>query len=150
MNRLSVFLVVLFAMTAGDAFAFDRSTESTAQFYFAIPFWAPTKAEATPRLGFRVGQGREAVGYTQYGTDGDTFAGGAAFGNIPFTLPRDTFDFRLGIDGAASLYVNGVDLEARRDALYANDGANIGEAWLAPLAIIGAGVVIFVGAKAVN
>ena len=48
MMKLSLLLVVLFAMTAGEAFAFDRSNESSAQIYFAIPFGGATKAEAMP------------------------------------------------------------------------------------------------------
>ncbi len=148
MKKLSVLLVVLFAMTAGEAFAFDWSSESSVQIYFAIPFGGPTRAEAMPRLGFNVGYGRDFVGYTGHDDDSATFGRRSALGAEPITLPRGSFDFRLGIDGATDLYVNGRNVGERLNAL--NLEENIWEGWVIPLAVVGAGIGIFAIAKGVN
>lgn len=141
MKKLSMLLVVLFAMTAGEAFAFDRSIESSARIYFAIPFGGPTKAEAMPRLGFTVGYGRNFVGYTGHDDDGATVGRGSAFGPEPFTLPRGSFDFRLGIDGTTDFYMNGHNVGERLNAL--NFEEDIWESWVIPLAVAGGGIAIF-------
>ena len=148
MKKLSVLLVVLFAMTAGEAFAFDRSLESSAQIYFAIPFGGPTKAEAMPRLGFNVGYGRDFVGYTGHDDDGAMLGRGSAFGAEPITLPRGSFDFRLGIDGTTDFFMNGRNVGERLNAL--NLEENVWESWVVPLAIVGLGIGIFAVAKGAN
>ena len=59
MKKFSVILAVLFTLaTTGQAFAFSGSAETNAQVYFAIPFGAQSKAEATPRFGFSVDYGQ--------------------------------------------------------------------------------------------
>ena len=141
MKTLSGLLVVLFAMTAGEAFAFDRLSESSAQIYFAVPFGGPTKAAAMPRLGFNVGYGRDFVGYTGHDDDAAAFGRHSAFGAEPITLPRGSFDFRLGIDGTTDLYVNGRNIGERLNALNLED--DVLEAWVIPLAVIGVGIGIF-------
>ena len=148
MMKLSVLLVVLFAMTAGEAFAFDRSNESSAQIYFAIPFGGPTKAEAMPRLGFIVGHGRDFVGYTGHDDDGAAFGRRSAFGAEPITLPRGSFDFRLAIDGTTGFYMNGRNIGQRLNAL--NLEESVWEGWVIPLAVVGVGIGIFAVAKGVN
>ncbi len=148
MKTLSMFLAVLFAMTAGEAFAFDRSSESSAQIYFAIPFGGPTKAEAMPRLGFNVGYGRDFVGYTGHDDTAAAFGRRSAFGAEPITIPRGSFDFRLGIDGTTELYVNGRNIGERLNAL--NLEGDVWEGWVIPLAVVGAGIGIFAIAKGVN
>ena len=135
MKKFSVILAVLFTLaTTGQAFAFSGSAETNAQVYFAIPVGAQSKAEATPRFGF-------SVDYGQRLDDNPGLYG-------PQRINR--LDFRLNIAGDASVYSNGVNLTERLNALYAADGGGFVDAYLAPLAVISTGIVIFVIAKEFN
>ena len=135
MKKFSVILAVLFTLaTTGQAFAFSGAAETNAQVYFAIPFGAQSKAEATPRFGF-------SVDYGQRLDDNPGLYG-------PQRINR--LDFRLNIAGDASVYSNGVNLGERLNALYASDNDNMLEAWLIPLSVIGAGIALFAGIKAAD
>ena len=135
MKKFSVILAVLFTLaTTGQAFAFSGAAETNAQVYFAIPFGAQSKAEATPRFGF-------SVDYGQRLDDNPGLYG-------PQRINR--LDFRLNIAGDASVYSNGVNLGERINALYASDNDDFIEAWVMPLTVIGAGVVVFTLFKSIN
>ncbi len=135
MKKLTVILAVLFTLAnTGLGFAFDGAPKTNAQVYFAIPFGATSKADATPRFGFSVDYGNQS---------GDN---AEAYGLHRF----NSLDFRLSIAGDASVYSNGVNLGDRLNALYAADNDDLVEGWLIPLSVIGVGIVGFVAAKAVN
>ena len=134
MKKLSGILAVLFTLaTTGQAFAFDHALQTNAMVYFAIPFGATSKEEATPRFGFSVDYS------TRVGDSADTYA-----------LQRiNSLDFRLNIAGDASVYSNGVNLSDRLNALYAS-GDDLEEGWLIPLSVIGVGILGFALAKSIN
>ena len=135
MKMFSVILAVLFTLaTTGQAFAFSGLAETNAQVYFAIPFGAQGKAEATPRFGF-------SVDYGQRLDDN-----GGLYG--PRRINR--LDFRLNIAGDASLYSNGVNIGERINALYASDNDDFIDAWVMPLAAIGGAVAGFILVKSIN
>ena len=135
MKKFSVILAVLFTLaTTGQAFAFSGSAETNAQVYFAIPFGAQSKAEATPRFGF-------SVDYGQRLDDNPGLYG-------PQRINR--LDFRLNIAGDASVYSNGVNLGERLNALYASDNDDFIDAWVMPLAVIGGAVAVFTLFKGIN
>lgn len=135
MKKFSTILAVLFTLaTTGQAFAFDGSPETNAQVYFAIPFGAPSKAEATPRFGFSVDYGR------QWNDNAGAYQ----------LKPVHNLDFRLDIAGDASVYSNGVNLSDRMNALYAAGDDDMMAGWLIPLGVIGVGLAVFVAAKGVN
>ena len=55
---------------------------------------------------------------------------------------------RLGLNGAPSLYLNGVDVAKRQRALYAEDdgeGEDLLFQYVIPIGIIGLGIGIFAG-----
>jgi hypothetical protein len=135
MKKFSVILAVLFTLaTTGQAFAFSGSAETNAQVYFAIPFGAQSKAEATPRFGFSV----------DYGQRLDDNGGLYGLQRI------HRLDFRLNIAGDASFYSNGVNIGERINALYASDNDDFIDAWVMPLAVIGGGVAVFTLFKSIN
>ena len=135
MKKFSVILAVLFTLaTTGQAFAFSGSAETNAQVYFAIPFGAQGKAEATPRFGF-------SVDYGQRLDDN-----GGLYG--PRRINR--LDFRLNIAGDASLYSNGINIGERINALYASDNDDFIDAWVRPLAVVGGAVAVFILAKSIH
>lgn len=135
MKNLTVILAMLFTLSVtGPAFAFDSSLETHAQVYFAIPFGGTSKAAATPRFGFSV----------DYGNRLSDSAGAYR------TRRVKNLDFQLNIAGEASVYSNGVNLTERLNALYAADGGGFVDAYLAPLAVISTGIIIFVIAKEFN
>ena len=86
-------LLAAFAMTFSQAAAFEHSIEPVAQVYLSIPFGAPTKQEATPRLGFRVDYGY-----------------GSTFDDANARVPYSALDWRLNFDGQTSLFLNGADV----------------------------------------
>ncbi len=135
MKKLNVILAVLFTLaTTGQAFAFDPSFETSAQAYFAIPFGATSKADATPRFGLSVDYGNRSSDNS------------AAYG-----LQRiNSFDLRLSIAGDASIYSNGVNLGDRLNALYAADSNDLAEGWIVPLSLIGVGIAMLAVAKGAN
>jgi hypothetical protein len=154
MKKLSVLFAALFVLASGQAFGFDRLNETSAQVYFSIPFGGPTEAEAMPRLGLSAGVGRDFVGYTghddDFATYGTTSAGTTlAFGGEPFTVSRKTFDFRLGIDGATSLYLNGSNVKEQLESLKLTDEELV-EGWIVPLSVIAVGIMGFAVVKGVN
>ena len=134
MKKFSGILAVLFTLaTTGQAFAFDHALQTNAMVYFAIPFGATSKEEATPRFGFNIDYG------VRVGESADAYA-----------LQRiNSLDFRLNIAGDASVYSNGVNLSDRLNALYASDD-DLVEGWIVPLSLIGVGVLGFAVAKSVN
>ena len=135
MKKFSVILAVLFTLaTTGQAIAFSGSAETNAQVYFAIPFGAQSKAEATPRFGFSV----------DYGQRLDDNGGLYGLQRI------HRLDFRLNIAGDASFYSNGVNIGERINALYASDNGDFIDAWVMPLAVIGGGVAVFTLFKSIN
>lgn len=136
MKMLTVIMAALFTLvSAGQAFAFDRSHETNAQVYFAIPFGGASKADATPRFGFSV----------DYGTQvSDSLTGTSQF------QPINSLDFRLDIAGDTSIYGNGVNLGERLNAVYASDSDDLTESYLIPLGVLGLGIVLFAAAKNVN
>ena len=120
-------LLAAFAMTASQALAFDHLTAPVGQVYFSIPFGAPTKQEATPRLGFRVDYG--------YGSTLD---------DVRARAPYSPVDWRLNLDGQTSLRLNGVDVGQLPRPLYiAEDGGK--RTWeFALLLIIGFASIAYI------
>ena len=87
-------------------------------------------ADATPRLGLSAGTGRDFVGYTGHNDNFGTYSSTSALSGDPFTVARESFDFRLGIDGTTSLYLNGSNVDEQikglrltQDELETLDGA---------------------------
>ncbi len=143
MRKLAFVLAASLVMAAGQSFAFDGTEERygpRAQVYFTIPLGAPAKAKDSPRFGFRFDFGPKDMGREP-------------LYNEP-TAPESPrfFDLRLGLNGAPSLYLNGVDVEQRRRALYAEhggEGNDVLSEYVIPIGVIGIGVGILLGANAV-
>ena len=143
MRRLAFVLAASFVMAAGQSFAFDGTEErygSRAEVYFTIPLGAPAKAQDSPRFGFRFDFGIGDMGRESL--------------NKEPTAPESPrfFDLRLGLNGASSLYLNGVDVEQRRRALYAEhggEGDDLISEYAIPIGIIVLGMGVYAGADAV-
>ena len=139
MRKLAFVLAAAFVMAAGQSFAFDGTEERygpRAEVYFTIPLGAPAKARAAPRFGFRFDYGIGEIGREAL-NDEPTAPGSPSF-----------FDLRLGLNGAPSLYLNGVDVAKRQRALYAEDdgeGEDLLFQYVIPIGIIGLGIGIFAG-----
>lgn len=149
MKKLSILFAALFVLASGEAFGFDLSNESSAQVYFSIPFGGPTQADATPRFGFSAGVGRDFVGYTGHDDDFGTTSATSSLSIDPFTVAHESVDFRLGIDGATSLYVNGAVVDDQFKSLNLSQ-EELEEGWLIPLGVIAVGIVTFAAIKAAN
>ncbi len=121
-------LLAVFAMTASQALAFDHLTGPVGQVYFSIPFGAPTKQEAMPRLGFRFDYGPRP-----------------AFDDTGTRVPYSLVDLRLNLDGQTSLRLNGVDVGQLPRPLYAAEGEGLtaGGVVLITLAVVVLGGVLF-------
>ena len=90
-------LLIVFALTAGRAYAFDTPVDFVGKFYFSIPFGATAKREAMPHFGF-------GVGY-DFGHENELILDG--FHAPP---PVNLFDWRSDLDGRPSIWLNGVDV----------------------------------------
>ncbi|MFP6740837.1 MAG: hypothetical protein VCD33_04280 [Alphaproteobacteria bacterium] len=149
MKKLSILFAALFVVLSGEAFGFDRSTETSAQIYFSIPFGGQTVADATPRLGLSAGTGRDFVGYTGHNDNFGTYSSTSALSGDPFTVARESLDFRLGIDGTTSLYLNGSNVDEQIKGLRLTQD-ELEEGWLIPLGVVAVTIMIFAVAKSVK
>ena len=150
MRRLSAVCVAVFvaALVAGTAAeAFDGDAEPGVRVYLAFPFGPDKNKQTTPSIGFRIGLGSDAL---PYGENPRDYGNVQAFNSVQLKIPGSNFDFRWRLDGRSSVEFNGLDVEKTMNALYAANGESVLEGYLIPLAVVGGGIVIFVGAKEVN
>ena len=106
-------------------------------------------ADATPRLGLSAGTGRDFVGYTGHNDNCGTYSSTSALSGDPFTVARESFDFRLGIDGTTSLYLNGSNVDEQIKGLRMTQD-ELEEGWLIPLGVVAVTIMIFAVAKSVK
>jgi len=105
-------LLIVFALTAGRAYAFDTPVDFVGKFYFSIPFGATAKREAMPHFGF-------GVRY-DFGHENELISDG--FYAPP---PVNLFDWRSDFDGQTSIWLNGVDVaQLSENFNAADDGEN--------------------------
>ncbi len=136
------------ALGAGTAAqAFEGDAQPGVRIYFTIPFGPDKKAQSTPAVGLRIGLGTDSL---PYGEDPRDYGNVQAFNSVQLTLPRSELDFRWRLDGKSSTKFNGLDVERMVNALYARSGEDIVPGYVIPLAVIGAGVAVFAGAKEFN
>ena len=127
-------LLIVFALTAGRAYAFDNPVDFVGKFYFSIPFGAPTKREAMPHFGF-------GVGY-DFGHENELIPD--RFHAPP---PINLFDWRYDLDGQTSIWLNGVDVAQISDKFNAaEDDAETQTALivLGVVAVAVVGVIVYV------
>ncbi len=150
MRRLSAVCVAVFvaALVAGTAAeAFEGDAQPGVRVYIAFPFGPDKKEQTTPSIGFRIGLGYDSL---PYGEDPRDYGNAQAYNSSQLALPRGEFDFRWRLDGKSSTNFNGLDIENTMNALYAANGEDVIEGVIIPLAVVGGGIAIFVGAKGVN
>jgi hypothetical protein len=64
-------------------------------------------------------------------------------------VARKSFDFRLGIDGTTSLYLNGSNVDEQIKGLRLTQD-ELEEGWLIPLGVVAVTIMIFAVAKSVK
>ncbi|MCH7929816.1 MAG: hypothetical protein IIA01_04860 [Proteobacteria bacterium] len=142
---VAAFVAALVAGTAAEAFEGDA--QPGVRVYLAFPFGPDTNEQAAPSIGLRIGLGSDSL---PYGADSREYGNAQAYNSSQLALPRGEFDFRWRLDGKSGTKFNGLDVEKTMNALYAANGESVLEGYLIPLAVVGGGIVIFVGAKEVN
>ena len=142
---VAAFVAALVAGTAAEAFEGDA--QPGVRVYLAFPFDPDTTEQAAPSIGFRVGLGSDSL---PYGAGSRAYGNAQTYNSSQLALPRGEFDFRWRLDGKSGTIFNGLDVEQTLGALYAVKGEGGVEGVIIPLAVVGGGIAIFVGAKAAN
>ncbi len=141
MKKLFVVALAAFALVSGNALAFDPFGNSRAEIYFTIPFGGSTKADATPRFGFRVDR-----------TDGRMFVDNGT------PLPPNFIDITYSLDGVTTFNLNGVNLQQSGQTLYATDEddedengtGTVTSEYLIPIGVVALGVGFFAAVIALD
>ena len=151
MRKLSAICVAAFvaALVAGPAAeAFEGDAQPGVRVYLAFPFGPDDSTKTTPAIGLRFGLSSDPL---PYGSDSRAYGNVQAFNSVQLiNVLGSNFDFRWRLDGRSSVEFNGLDVEKMMNSLYAANGESMLEGYVLPVAVVGAGVVIFAVVKEYN